>query len=86
MYLSSLYVENFRAIRQLKVSFEHNVTVMIGENGCGKSSLLNALEAVLGRNVPKDRFDIKVTDFHRPFFNEPQAENMKIVLGFRGSL
>lgn len=86
MYLSSLYVENFRAIRQLSVSFEHNVTVMIGENGCGKSSLLNALEAVLGRNVPKDTFDIKATDFHRPFFNEPQADNLKIVLGFRGSL
>ena len=58
MFVRSLLVENFRSIKKVDISFQSRVTVLIGENGCGKSSILNALEAVLGRNVPKDGFDI----------------------------
>ena len=94
MFVRSLLVENFRSIKKVDISFQSRVTVLIGENGCGKSSILNALEAVLGRNVPKDGFDISASDFHRnreTFYyvtapsEDLQTQDMRIVIGFGGS-
>lgn len=49
MYLQNAEIQNFRGIRHLKVDFEQDTTVMIGENAWGKSSLLYALFMILGR-------------------------------------
>ena len=46
MFLSALNVENFRGVRRGHLSFGET-TVLIGENDCGKSSLLDALARVL---------------------------------------
>lgn len=48
MYLQQAEIKNFRGIRELKVDFEEDCTVLIGENSWGKSSLLRALWMVLG--------------------------------------
>ena len=47
MYLKGLRIENFRAVRQTSIAFD-NSTALIGENDCGISSVLDALELVLG--------------------------------------
>ena len=49
MYLQSAAIQNFRGIRHLAINFERDTTVLIGENAWGKSSLLYALFAILGR-------------------------------------
>lgn len=96
VFIRSLLIENFRAIQHLEISFDRRITVMVGENGCGKSSVLNALEAVLGRNVPKDSFDIKASDFYRHIPSsddmEPvaaegdsQTSKMRLMIEFGGS-
>jgi putative ATP-dependent endonuclease of OLD family len=46
VFLSELNVENFRGVRRGHLSFGET-TVLIGENDCGKSSLLDALARVL---------------------------------------
>jgi putative ATP-dependent endonuclease of OLD family len=46
VFLSALNVENFRGVRRGHLSFGET-TVLIGENDCGKSSLLDALARVL---------------------------------------
>ena len=47
MFLSELRVENFRAIRSGTISLDDG-TILIGENDCGISSMLDALELALG--------------------------------------
>ena len=47
MFLAAAAIENFRAIRRLEMSFEET-TVLIGENGSGKTSVFDALHACLG--------------------------------------
>ncbi len=49
MYLDKIKIFNFRGIRKLKVSFEENNTVLIGENHWGKTSMLGALWCILGQ-------------------------------------
>ena len=48
MYLEKAEIRNFRGIRELKIDFEEECTVLIGENSWGKSSLLRGLWTVLG--------------------------------------
>ncbi len=47
MFLAGATIENFRAIRRLEISFDET-TVLIGENGSGKTSIFDALHACLG--------------------------------------
>jgi putative ATP-dependent endonuclease of OLD family len=69
MFLRSLEVRNFRGILSGRLDLDET-TVLIGENDCGKTSLLSALEVVLasgsgGRPV------IERHHFHRPV--DPRA-------------
>lgn len=52
MYLNRIEIENLRAIRKLALDFGTNGntrrwTVLLGENGCGKSTVLKAIALVL---------------------------------------
>ena len=49
MYISSVSIENFRAFKEKAVfHFNPGVTVLIGENDCGKSTVIDAIRYVLG--------------------------------------
>ena len=54
MFLVSLELKNFRAIRHMAIDFRQSAspearrwTVFLGENGCGKSSILKAIGLIL---------------------------------------
>jgi predicted ATPase len=54
MYLVNLELKNFRAIRHMAIDFHESAspearrwTVFLGENGCGKSSILKAIGLIL---------------------------------------
>lgn len=50
MYVSKLKIENFRGIAELELKLDPS-NVLIGENNAGKTSVLAALDAVLGRQA-----------------------------------
>ena len=62
MFLLGLSIENFRAIRKTTISFDDG-TALIGENDCGISSVLEALELALG-------FDNKTQNFPPYLFHQ----------------
>ena len=43
MYIKRLQLENFRCFEQLTIDFPKDYTVLIGGNGAGKSSILDAV-------------------------------------------
>ena len=49
MHISRLHITNYRCFTDATVNFEPGVTVIIGENNAGKTSLLRALALVLER-------------------------------------
>ncbi|WP_373071170.1 AAA family ATPase [Sulfurimonas sp.] len=52
--LDSVYLENFKCYEDSgKIPF-HNLTVFIGENDAGKSTIYDALDLVLNNNYPKN--------------------------------
>jgi len=84
MKLAEIIIENFRGIRALHLSLD-NLTVLIGENNVGKSSVLEALRLILARGFSSRR-DGKFTeyDFHlKDTTTTPQtAEPISILLHF----
>jgi putative ATP-dependent endonuclease of OLD family len=61
LFLRELHVENLRAIRRASVRFDAT-TALIGENGCGITSLLRALELVLGSDACLSPADVHRTE------------------------
>ena len=50
--LSQLYIENIAVIRQATIDFQQGFHVFTGETGAGKTILISAINAVLGRPGP----------------------------------
>jgi predicted ATP-binding protein involved in virulence len=48
MKLKSVTIENFRAIEKIHLPLHQQLTVLVGKNGMGKTSILDAISMVLG--------------------------------------
>ena len=79
MLLRSLMVENFRAIQSARISFDPT-TVLIGENDCGRSSIVEAIALALGWNAPEGGFLFQPFHVHRG--SDPDPSPIRIDLEF----
>ena len=48
MIVRKIHIENFKGLKELDLEFSEQVTVLIGDNGTGKSSVLDAISIGLG--------------------------------------
>ncbi len=81
MQIAQLWIQNFRGIREARIAFGSH-TVFIGPNNCGKTTIIEALALLLGR----DRMVRTLTehDFHGS--DPAPADRIKLVatvIGFR---
>ncbi len=60
MRLTSLHLENFRGLKDLKLDFHRDITVLVGVNGSGKTSVIEASAAMLGKV-----FGLNIGDYFR---------------------
>lgn len=66
MKLTELTITNFRGIKNLNITFENDITVIIGENNCGKSSILDAIYYCLDKlKYNSNSFTFTDYDFYR---------------------
>ncbi len=56
MFLIKVAIENFRGLKSLTL-FLDKTTVLIGENNCGKTSILEAIRLCLSRAVRGSPFE-----------------------------
>ena len=47
MWLSQLHIHNFRKIEDLLINFPHGLSVIVGENNIGKTTIIDALRLIL---------------------------------------
>jgi len=75
MYISSLRIQNYRCFEDTRVEFESGVTVLIGENNSGKSSLLNALRLIFEGGGARS---LELYDFYRGIPPSPDPPSISI--------
>lgn len=62
MYISRLFIKNFRNFRHLDLDLSSGVTCIIGENNSGKTNLCHALRLVLDGTLSTQRRKLKPED------------------------
>lgn len=63
MYLSKIYIKNFRGIKELLVEFDKHLNVIIGANGQLKTSLMDAIRLFYSWGEPNRDIEITKEDF-----------------------
>jgi putative ATP-dependent endonuclease of OLD family len=63
MFLSKIHIENYRAIHKTTLSF-NATTIIIGENECGKSSILEALQIILNPIYKESFPEFQLYQYH----------------------
>lgn len=48
MFLKKIGISNFRAIKDMEIEFQEGFNIIIGDNGVGKTSILEAISVALG--------------------------------------
>lgn len=87
MYLSRIFVENFRIFgaktdgKSLELQLQPGLNLVVGENDSGKSALLDAVRLVMGTQS-SDSYRITSEDFH--LSQSGRAKDMKIRCRFSG--
>ena len=64
MYLSYLNIENYRGIDYLEVDFDPNINIIIGENGCNKSAVVDAIRLLYNLGEPLRDISVSLSDFY----------------------
>lgn len=64
MYLSKIYIKNFRGIKELLVEFNKNLNVIIGANGQLKTSLMDAIRLFYSWGEPNRDIVVAKEDFY----------------------
>jgi len=78
MYISKLTIKGFRFFNDnFTLSLNKGLTVLVGENGSGKSTVIDAIRLLLGEDE-YNRSGILLNDFHRPFSVENATPVAKI--------
>lgn len=64
MYITKLYVRNFRNIKEAELGFDKNLNIFVGKNAQGKTNLMEAVSVCLGGSFRRVRFSqyIPVSD------------------------
>jgi putative ATP-dependent endonuclease of the OLD family len=64
MYLSYLSIKNYRGIELLELNFDPNINIIIGENGCNKSAVIDAIRLLYNLGEPIRDISVSISDFH----------------------
>lgn len=66
MYLSQLKIKGYKVFNsEFNIKFNKGLTVLIGENGCGKSTIIDAIRLLLNEDE-FGRIGITESHFHKP--------------------
>ena len=76
MYLSKISIKNYRGIKDLTVTFNKKLNVIIGSNGCCKSTLIDAIRLFYTLGNREDFISVEPEDFYMEVNNVAGVETV----------
>ncbi|WP_316846861.1 ATP-dependent nuclease [Pedobacter psychrodurus] len=67
MHLAKIKIENYKGIELIETSFDPKLNIIIGENGCGKSAVIDAIRLLYNIGEPIRELSVSFDDFHQKF-------------------
>lgn len=64
MYLAYIKIENYKGIEVIETEFDPKLNIIIGENGCGKSAVIDAIRLLYNIGEPIRELSVSSEDFH----------------------
>ena len=64
MYIEKFIIKNFRGIKDITLTFNKGLNVLIGENNAGKTAIIDALRVCLSYGNQRREIYISQSDFH----------------------
>jgi len=77
MYLSMITIKNFRAIKEINMTFSKGLNVIIGRNNTGKTAIIDALRVCFAYGKQRRDIYINKEDFYIDE-TEPNAKLLKL--------
>lgn len=84
MYLSKIKIKNFRGIKELEVTFNDKINIIIGENGSCKSALIDAIRILYNFGNQKKDIYVENKDFYKDPISGVSETLIEINYEFRG--
>jgi len=72
MYISKLFLKNFRSFKECTIEFSKGKNVIVGKNNCGKSNIVKALDMLVGEKFPT-YLNITDNDFYTHEINDEET-------------
>src|SRR5690606_10853168 len=63
MYLAYIKIENYKGIEVIETEFDPKINIIIGENGSGKSALIDAIRLLYNIGEPIREISVSFDDF-----------------------
>lgn len=86
MYITKIYIRNFRNIKEADLSFDKSLNIFVGKNAQGKTNLMEAISVCLGGSFRHVRFsqylpadDLSAEVLIRLYFRNDNTERENIV-------
>ena len=64
MYLSTIYIQNYKGVKSLNVNFDPKFNIIIGENGCCKTAVVDAIRLMYNLGNQKKDIYVSSEDFY----------------------
>jgi len=84
MYLATLNIQNYKGIQSLQVNFDPKLNIIIGENGCRKTAVLDAIRLMYNLGSPKKDIYVANEDFYYDSGTATQSQKIELQYIFRG--
>ncbi len=83
MYLSTIEINNFRVLEEIRVDLQQGLNVFVGRNNSGKTTLLHAIRHALGSSASAgDALWLERDDFYRSSAADETQRTISITLTF----
>lgn len=76
MYLAKIKIGNYKGIALVETEFDPKLNIIIGENGCGKSAVIDAIRLLYNVGEPIRELSVSSDDFHQ---KEVDSAGTKII-------
>lgn len=70
MKITKITITNYRLLKDFSINLENELSLVIGKNNCGKTSLLSVIDKFLNPQSPQSPHPFSFNDFNLDFFTE----------------